>query len=160
MTCWDWQRVAVDGCLVFRSKDCTFFWGTYSVTNVTSVPWDMGMSTVKYRRLYGKKIIIPSSTEAYFNHKVITARWLVHVGLKNEPMWWQTIKKNEPVVASEPMAMQPDIARQKGRGVWLYNQLPCHGISDFVEGSNWGVQLIARPGTQYSFTYLREPRLR
>ncbi len=27
-----------------------------------------------------------SSTEAYFNHAVITARWLVRVGLKNEPM--------------------------------------------------------------------------
>ncbi len=28
------------------------------------------------------------------------------------------------VVASEPMAKQPAIARQNGRGVWLYNQLP------------------------------------
>ncbi len=28
------------------------------------------------------------------------------------------------VVASEPLAMQPDIARQNGSGVWLYNQLP------------------------------------
>ncbi len=28
------------------------------------------------------------------------------------------------VVASEPMAIQPAIARQNGRGVWLYNQ-PC-----------------------------------
>ncbi len=28
------------------------------------------------------------------------------------------------MVASEPMAMQPAIARQNGRGVWLYNQLP------------------------------------
>ncbi len=25
------------------------------------------------------------------------------------------------------------------------------GISDFFEGSDWGVQLIARPGTPYSF---------
>ncbi len=27
------------------------------------------------------------------------------------------------VVASEPMAMQPAIARQNGRAVWLYNPL-------------------------------------
>ncbi len=27
-------------------------------------------------------------------------------------------------VASEPMAMQPAIARQNGRGVWLYNSPP------------------------------------
>ncbi len=27
-------------------------------------------------------------------------------------------------VASEPMAMQPAIARKNGRGVWLFNQLP------------------------------------
>ncbi len=27
-------------------------------------------------------------------------------------------------MASEPMAMQPAIARQNRRGVWLYNQLP------------------------------------
>ncbi len=47
-------------------------------------------------------------------------------------------------------------ARQNGRGVWLYNQLPCHRISDFFEGSNRGVPVIARPGMQYSFPYLRE----
>ncbi len=47
-------------------------------------------------------------------------------------------------------------ARQNGRCVWLYNQLPCHRISDFFEGSNRGVPLIARPGMQYSFPYLRE----
>ncbi len=54
------------------------------------------------------------------------------------------------------MAMQPAIGHQNGRGIWIYNQLPCHRISDFFEGSNRGVQLIAGPGTQYSFPYLRE----
>ncbi len=32
------------------------------------------------------KTIFSSSIEAYFNHAVITARRLVHIGLKNEPM--------------------------------------------------------------------------
>ncbi len=59
-------------------------------------------------------------------------------------------------LAHEPMAMQPAIGHQNGRGIWIYNQLPCHRISDFFEGSNRGVQLIAGPGTQYSFPYLRE----
>ncbi len=54
-----------------------------------------------------------SSTEAYFNHAVITARWLVHLGLK---------MNQSTTVASEPMAIQPAIACQNGRGVWLYNQ--------------------------------------
>ncbi len=47
--------------------------------------------------------------------------------------------------------MQPAIARQNRRSIWLYKRpLRCH-ISDFFEGSDWGVQLIARPGTQYLF---------
>ncbi len=40
---------------------------------------------VEYRRLYGKNPV-SSSTEAYFNHTVITAGRLVREGLKNEPM--------------------------------------------------------------------------
>ncbi len=40
-------------------------------------------------------------------------------------------------------------ARQNGQGVWLYKLR--NRISDFFERSYWGVQLIARPGTQYSF---------
>ncbi len=59
---------------------------SYSVTVVTSVPWDMGTSTASISMLYGKKNN-SSSTEAYFNHAVITARWLVCVVLKNEPMY-------------------------------------------------------------------------
>ncbi len=39
------------------------------------------------------------------------------------------------VVASEPMVMQPAIARQNMRDVWLYNQLPCHRISDFFSSA-------------------------
>ncbi len=41
---------------------------------------------VEYRRYMGKNYFFSSSTEAYFNHAVITARRLVLVGLKNEPM--------------------------------------------------------------------------
>ncbi len=46
-------------------------------------------------------------------------------------------------VASEPIVMQPTISCQNGRGVWLYNQLLCHCISDFFKGSNRGMQLTA-----------------
>ncbi len=56
--------------------------------------------------------------------------------------------------------MQPAIARQNGRGFWLYKHPLRRCISDFFEGSDWDVDLIARPGTQYSFPYLRESRLR
>ncbi len=58
---------------------------------------------------------------------------------------------NGSVAAHVPMAMQPAIAHQNGRGVWVYKQPIRRRISDFFERSNWGVQLIARPGTQYSF---------
>ncbi len=36
-------------------------------------------------------------------------------------------------VASKPMAMQLAIARQNGRGVWLYNQLPATAFHIFSE---------------------------
>ncbi len=61
------------------------------------------------------KSLFSSSTEAYFNHAVKTARdWFVEDKKTNQCT----------AVASEPMAMQPAIARQNGRGVWLYNPLP------------------------------------
>ncbi len=54
---------------------------TYSITIVTSVPWDMGKSTASSIDAYGKnygKNYFSSSTEAYFNHAVITVRdWFV-----------------------------------------------------------------------------------
>ncbi len=53
---------------------------------------------LRRRRCMGKALF-SSSTEAYFNHPDITARWLVHLGLKNFT--------NPMVVASEPMAIQP-----------------------------------------------------
>ncbi len=52
------------------------------------------------------------------------------------------------------MAMQPTIACQNRRDVWLYNQMLCHRKSDCFEGSIRGVQLIARPGMQYSFSHI------
>ncbi len=51
------------------------------------------------------------------------------------------------VVASEPMAMQPAIGRQNGRGVWLYR------------GKNSFSHTYVDISTQYSFSYLRKPRL-
>ncbi len=58
----------------------------HSVTFVTSVARDMGMSTASSIDAIWEKLFFSSSTEAYFNHAVITARRLVLVGLKNEPM--------------------------------------------------------------------------
>ncbi len=55
------------------------------------------------------------------------------------------------MAAREPIAVQPTIACQNRRGFWLYKGPLCRRILDFFEESNWGVQLIARPGTQYSF---------
>ncbi len=50
---------------------------TYSITIVTSVPWDIGKSTASSIDAYGKNYF-SSSTEAYFNHAVITVRdWFV-----------------------------------------------------------------------------------
>ncbi len=92
-----------------------------------SVPfWYFTRTASSIDACMGKTIFTPS-TEAYFNHAVITARRLFCVGL---------IKTNQcTVVASEPMAMQPAIARQNGRGVWLYNQLPCHRCSYFFSST-------------------------
>ncbi len=58
----------------------------------------MGTSTASSIDTCMRKTIFSSSTEAYFN-KVITARRLVRVGLKNEPM-------DRGVVVHEPIAMQ------------------------------------------------------
>ncbi len=62
-----------------------------------------------------------------FESRSYNSTWLIHVGLK---------KTNKCMaVASEPMAMQPAIARQNGRGVWIYNGLTCHRISDFFSSA-------------------------
>ncbi len=50
-----------------------------------------------------------------FQSRCYNCTWLVCVRLKNEPMQGG---------GEEPMAMQPAIARQNGRDVWLYNRLP------------------------------------
>ncbi len=124
---------------------------TFSVTVVTSVPWDMGMSTASSSTLYGKNYFF------LFNWSLFQSRSYNCTSIGS----WKIKKTNQcTAVVREPMAMQPAIARQNRRGIWLYNQLLCHRISDFFEWSNWGVQPIARPGTQYSFPYLREPKLR
>ncbi len=52
----------------------------YSVRNLGSLRYGKEYC-VEFRRGMGKTII-SSSTEAYFNHAIITARRLVHVGLK------------------------------------------------------------------------------
>ncbi len=58
---------------------------------------------------------------------------------------------NGSAAVHKPMAMQPTIDHQNRRGILLYKRPLRHRISDFFEGSDWGVQLIARPGTLYSF---------
>ncbi len=106
---------------------------------------------VEFRRCMGKNIF-SSSTEAFSNHAFYNCTWIDSCRIK---------KTNQcSAVAHKPMTMKPAIARQNRRDVWLNNQLLCHRNSDFFEGSNRGVQLIAGPGMQYSFPYLREPRLR
>ncbi len=68
---------------------------------------------VEFRRCMGKTIF-SSSTEAYFSHVVITARRLVRVGLKNEPVHGGGSRANGYA------------ARHNRSGVWLYNHLLCH----------------------------------
>ncbi len=68
------------------------FWFTADEKNVLGYYRNLGSLRygnkycVEYRSLYGKKLFFFSSTEAYFNHAVITACRLVRVGFKNEPM--------------------------------------------------------------------------
>ncbi len=65
----------------------------------------------------GKTPFLSSSSEALFQSRsVITARPLVCAGLKK--------RTNARRWQREPMAMQPAIARQNRRGVWLYKRLP------------------------------------
>ncbi len=42
---------------------------TFSVTIVTSVPWDMGTITA-WKMRYGRNSFFSSSTEAFYNHNV------------------------------------------------------------------------------------------
>ncbi len=83
---------------------------TWSATFVTSIPWDMGTSTVSM----GKSLF--PLLWSLFQSRSFNCTWLVHVRWKKRinPRWWW----------GEPMAMQPAIARQNGRGVWLYNSPP------------------------------------
>ncbi len=59
------------------------------------------------------KTIFSSSTKVYFNHAVITARRLVRVGLKNEPMHGGGVRANGYAARHSPPkweAPQPDRA--------------------------------------------------
>ncbi len=97
----DWLQFLSSKCLVcfvlFVSFSLTLFESVFHCLFVWSIAvsvfeFDMFCSLlifhshcVEYRCLYGKNYF-PPSTEAYFNHAVITARRLFCVGLKNEPM--------------------------------------------------------------------------
>ncbi len=60
----------------------------------------------------GKKLFFPLQLKP-----ISIMQLLLHVD-------WLIEKINQSTaVASEPMAFQPAVARQNGRGVWLYNQL-------------------------------------
>ncbi len=89
-----------------------------------------------------KKLLFPLQLKPFYNHAV-----------KLQVHWFVQDKKltNGSAAAREPMAVQPAIACQNGRGVWLYKRPLHRHISDYFERSDWGVQLIARPGTRYSF---------
>ncbi len=54
-------------------------------------------------------------------------------------------RTNGSAAGCEPMAIQPAIACQNGRGVSSLPHLR------FIPRSDWGMQLIARPEMQYSF---------
>ncbi len=79
------------------------------LSKICQFPFDISLILHRVSTLSMGKKLFSSSTEAYFNHAVITAR-----------DWFVLDKKTNQctAVASEP------IARQNGRGVWLYKQLP------------------------------------
>ncbi len=64
---------------------------------------------------YGKIPFFPSLKP--FQSRSYNCTWLVRVRWKKRTNPWRWR-------ASEPMAMQPAIVCQNGRGVWLYNSLP------------------------------------
>ncbi len=56
---------------------------------------------IEFWRCMGKTLF-SSSTAAYFNHAVITARQLVRVGLRNEPMHGGGVRANDYAVRHSP----------------------------------------------------------
>ncbi len=113
----------------------------YSVTIVTSVPWDMEW-VLRREKLYGKNYFFPLQLKSF----LITQCNCTSIGSGSNKKW-----TNGSAAVHKPMAMQPTIDRQNRRGILLYKRPLRHRISDFFERSDWGVQLIARPGTLYSF---------
>ncbi len=78
-------------------SDLSFY--IYVYLSISIFPFQYFTRTASSFNAVWEKLIFSSSTEAYFNHAVITARRLVRVGFK---------KMNQStVVACEPMAMQP-----------------------------------------------------
>ncbi len=112
----------------------------YSVTIVTSVHCDMERVLLRIT-LEWEKLCFPLQLKPF----IITQWNCTSIGSCSPKK-----QTNGSVVAHEPMAMQPAIARQNGWGVWLYKWLRRRSISDFFKRSDWGVQLIARPGTNAS----------
>ncbi len=77
---------------------------------------------VEYRCLNGKNPCFLFNW-SLFESRNYNCTWLVHVGLKNEQMHGRGERANGYAV------------RHNERGVWLYNQLPCHRISDFFSSA-------------------------
>ncbi len=60
------------------------------------------------------------------------------------------------VVASEPMAMQPAIVRQNGRGIWLYNSPPATASPiSLKEATEHAVHSTARNSTHSHISWNR-----
>ncbi len=96
---------------------------TYSVTVVTSVPWDTERVLRLDKDAYGKKpffllnwSLIQSRSE--------TARLLVRAVVKNEPMGRQRSCTN----LWRRFPPDPARSRQNGRGIWLYKRSFRHRI--------------------------------
>ncbi len=119
---------------------------TYSVTVVTSVPWDTERVLRLDKDAYGKKPFF-SWTEVYFNHAV-----KLHV--KNEPMGRQRSCTNLW------RRFPPDPAKMGGESGYISGRFAIGSSGYFDWSDDWVVQL---PGTaKYAVLvpYLREPRLR
>ncbi len=98
------------------SVKCIIF--TEIILYIYIVPFWYFTSSVEFLRCMGKTIF-------FFNWSLFQSRSYNCTSIGS-----CRIKKCTAVVR-EPMAMQPAIARQNRRVVWLYNQLLCHRNSDF-----------------------------
>ncbi len=119
----------------------------YSVTIVTSVPWDMER-VLRRRHLYGKKNVFLFS----WSLCIITQWNCTSIGSCSTKK-----RTNDSAAAREPLAMQPAIARQNGRGVWLYKASSPHLRFLWKKWLRSAAHSTAR--NTVLVPYVREPRL-